>query len=499
MRKIYLSLLMIFSLALGLQAQTIQNLYSMTYDNESDPLATWNSQNLPGGLSLAGDSEGKYMVFSLGNNNGRSAYTEWGDVYGETTSYTMTFNFNIAQWPNQNNAKQLNHEICVTSLSGPASQQNGNYAASNPFVFDLSQTQNTENIYEFKVNQNAEDLINLAAATWYKVELIVDGSNVNYTLSDLYGGTPITSGTYTVPEGTDARARGIHLMSARYQSVTYFDEVLITAEVEGDFANAPTVTLTGLKQAERYYSVRFTGEAETLHLTLPDGSTQELDYWSATNEMGDPGCLDLTISTSGTLEAWTTMGTAESEHVIIDVDCTPITLVDAQTKIIAVTQGYGKTYTISINNAEVLLTPQIFLDVTFTPEGEGTPYHNDNFTNGGSVTLDSKGTLTIVANTIQLEDGTRAYNPSTVIVENDVAYDCKHNIDFQHLTEEQLTGLGFEEVDPLNSATASGEGNWTARLYLNYRIATGEVDEEGNPTTTTYRVYGPNGDIEGAV
>lgn len=498
MRKFYFSLLMAFGLV-SAQAQTIQNLYSQTYDNESKATDTWNSQSRADGLSLAGDSEGKYIVFDLGNNNNRSAYTEWGDVYGDVVNYTLTFNFNIAQWPNQTNANQLNHEICVTSLAGPASQANGNYAANNPFIFDLSQTQNVENIYEFKVNQNAEDLINLAAATWYKVELIVEGNDVTYTLSDLYGGSIITSGTYMVPEGSDARARGIHCLAARYMSVTYFDEVLITTAVEGDFANKPSVVLSGLKQAERYYTIRFTGELETLHVTTPDGQTQEWGYWDAMTEAGESGAVELTITQSGTLDAWTTMGNAESDHVIVDVDCTPITLVDATASIIAVSQGYGKTYTISIDNSQVLLTPQIFLDVTFTPEGEGTPYHNDNFTNGGSVTLDGKGKLTIVANTIQLEDGTRAYNPSTVVIDNDIAFNCTNTVDFQHMTEEQLLALGFAEVEPLNAAAASGESNWTARLYMNFRIETGETDEEGNPTYTTYRVYGPNGDIEGAV
>ena len=81
---------------------------------------------------------------------------------------------------------------------------------------------------------------------------------------------------------------------------------------------------------------------------------------------------------------------------------------------------------------------------------------------------------------------------NTVTIDNNREFEITNVTDFQHKTGEELLGLGFEQMDPLDSSTASGEGNWTARLRMNYQIATGETDEEGNPTYTTYVVYGPS-------
>ena len=117
-------------------------------------------------------------------------------------------------------------------------------------------------------------------------------------------------------------------------------------------------------------------------------------------------------------------------------------------------------------------------------KGEIEVAAEDKFS-GEKVDVKEKGVLTVTT----VAPG---FASTTVEVANDKAFTTTHEIDFQHMTAEELIAKGFEALDPLDSENTSGESNWTGRKRFNYQIATGEVDEEGNPTYTTYVVYGPS-------
>ena len=65
--------------------------------------------------------------------------------------------------------------------------------------------------------------------------------------------------------------------------------------------------------------------------------------------------------TSGTLEVWTESGTATSEHVTYDVVAEIIPLPAAEIEIIKVSEGYGKSLKMTVDNSTVPTQPNITL------------------------------------------------------------------------------------------------------------------------------------------
>ena len=232
--------------------------------------------------------------------------------------------------------------------------------------------------------------------------------------------------------------------------------------------------------AERTYSIKFM-EGETLHVTLTDGTTKTLGYY----DTGDvPGLFTFTTATSGTISAYTTAGTMQSETVTMEAVCEPIVLDGVVSYgIVDATEGFGKTYQFSINNSGIEMQPEIFMDFSFKSDNGTDDFTLNNQNSGALVKVPSKGTLTITTKALGYANGT------TSIV-NDIEYVVKHDIDIQHVTAEELTAKGFEKMDDLDSPTTSGESNWTARLRMYYDILTGEKDEEGKDLYTRYPVYG---------
>lgn len=160
---------------------------------------------------------------------------------------------------------------------------------------------------------------------------------VSYTLDDL-DGTFHKAGTKTMAEDANMYASGLYLMNARYQSVVNIDNIKVS--VPGDYANVPVIALTGLNMNERTYTISFM-EGETLHLTQTDGVEKTIGYY----DTGDiPGAYVYTTTTSGTISAYTTIGSMTSEVVTMDVVCEPIQLPMPTYSIVSASEGYGKTY-----------------------------------------------------------------------------------------------------------------------------------------------------------
>ena len=112
MRKFYfLCTAMLLMFATSVKADRI--LYQENYEVGGVP-GTWTFDG--GAGSIAGDTEGKYMSFALGQSNGRSAHCLWGaGIYDEVmqtmTEYTVSIDFQIQAFGNN----QYNGEIAVFS------------------------------------------------------------------------------------------------------------------------------------------------------------------------------------------------------------------------------------------------------------------------------------------------------------------------------------------------------------------------------------------------
>lgn len=490
MRKFYfLCTAMLLMFATSVKADRI--LYQENYEVGSLP-STWTINGGTG--SIAGDTEGKYMSFALGQNNGRSAHCLWGaGIYDEVmqtmTEYKVSIDFQIQAFGNN----QYNGEIAV--FSGDACEKtNGNKGGNwDPYntvsqncFFDISQDEVNIKAMETKepgqwfLMGNVDDKVNLTQGTWYTLVLNVNVNTreVAWTLDDL-DNTFHKAGSKTMAEDANMYISGLYLMNARYQSVTNVDNIKVT--IPGDYANTPVIALTGVNNSERTYTISFM-EGETLHLTGTDGSQKTVGYYDTGEVLGQ---YVYTTTTSGTISAYTTVGTMTSETATMDVNCSPIVLPTPTYAIVSAAAGYEKVYQFTVDNSGVEMQPEIFMDFSFKSENGTDDFVLSNQNNGVKVTVPSKGTLTVTTKA-------SGYASSTTSLMNDQSYEITQDIDLQHLTAADLTAKGFVAMDPLDSETTSGENNWTGRQRLYYQIENGGTDDEGKPTYDKYLVWGPS-------
>jgi hypothetical protein len=83
----------------------------------------------------------------------------------------------------------------------------------------------------------------------------------------------------------------------------------------------------------------------------------------------------------------------------------------------------------------------------------------ENCQTGESLTVDAQGVLEITTH----DGGNEQFGSTTISYENNTEYGVKDDIDFQHMSEADLTGKGFSEIETLVADQMSGENNWTAR------------------------------------
>ena len=490
MRKFYfLCTAMLLMFATSVKADRI--LYQENYEVGGLP-STWTISGGTG--TIAGDTEGKYMSFALGQNNGRSANCLWGaGIYDEVmqtmTEYTVSIDFQIQAFGNN----QYNGEIAV--FSGDACEKtNGNKGGDwSPYntisqncFFDISQDDDAIKAMETKLPGqwflmgDVDDKVNLTQGTWYTLVLNVNVNTreVTWSLDDL-DNTFHKAGSKTMAEEANMYVSGLYLMNARYQSVINVDNIKVT--IPGDFANTPVIALTGLENSQRTYTISFM-EGETLHLTGTDGSQKTIGYYDTGEVLGQ---YVYTTTTSGTISAYTTVGTMTSETATMDVNCTPIVLPTPTYAIVSAAAGFEKVYQFTVDNSGVEMQPEIFMDFSFKSENGTDDFVLSNQNNGVKVTVPSKGTLTVTTKA-------SGYASSTTSLMNDQSYEITQDIDLQHLTGADLLAKGFVAMDPLDSETTSGESNWTGRQRLYYQIENGGTDDEGKPTYDKYLVWGPS-------
>ena len=463
-------------------------IYQDNYADEATSLANWADNRSKGAISFVNTPDGNYMQFNLGNNgnnfNGTRFYSIWGTTPWESVTlpesgYTMSFWFNFEQFGNNANSlkdgvyNQRNHEIAVINATNEDNINNywGDAGTSYPnYLFKLTQCQTGDEAgiggwptsvtgtCGFYINGDETNLLNVAAATWYKLTLTVVGQSVAYDITDI-GGTPFASGTYTLADGVDNRAGGILAYAARYLCKMNLGLSLqITCESDEDVANVPTVALNQVKGNDRVYKATF-AEGETLHYILPGGSEQSIDYWDAEDELtGNPGTAMLTCTSSGTLEVWTTKNSAVSEHTTINVEAGWITLVDPVVAISSVSEGIGKTYTVNFDNSQVLLTPSVAL--TYVINYSDGSSESGEVANGGTIELTKAGTLKVTANSIPVA-GQEYYNRSSVTVENDVEYVVAEDVNYAEWGESHFAGKeAWEAGELVDTNVSHWIGHW---------------------------------------
>lgn len=498
MKKIYMMLTAMLAI-FALNASAERVLYQEAYEVGGVP-TTWTANGKADKvkLSLASTDASTILQWTGGSDNGRSAHDFWGtSIYEGVDAEEYSLQFEIRFDALGNN--QFNGEVAIFADPDKCIMTSGSlegkgkdwdpYASRTNCLFSLVQTNNADNKQVWKINNDEGKPFTPnvgATGTWYCVTLTVNTKTkeVAYEIFDYDQSKAVATGVKTMADDAQMYATGLYLMAARYNALYSIDNLKVFLNIE--YANKPVIALSALNMAERTYNISFL-EGETLHVIGTDGVEQVKAY----DDVED-GTFVYTTSTSGTIKAWTVAGAMKSEEATMDVVCEAITIPAPAMAIVSASEGYGKTYQFTIDNQSITLSPEVFMDFSFASADGTADFTLNDQNNGVKVEIPAKGKLTIKTKALGYESG-------SYTLMNDQEFEIKHDIDLQHITAAELTEKGFEKMDDLNSATTSGESNWTGRKYLYYRIATGVKDDDGNDTYTNYTVYGPNGDIEGAV
>lgn len=521
MRKFYALMVAVVAICFATEAFAgTKNLYKQDFETAVTPAdAGWTSPNLAGGMSITSTEYGKWFTFSLGTNNNRNAIMNFESIFDgqDLSEYTVKFqwgfdkNTNNGGDANQNKNLQFSSEIALVTPSIVTSEEvpegwkittginNGQYAANDslrlfaltqlkgawaadgdgnsttPYWSDVNDMSNNTTFY---INGDTENRVVLEEGMWYDIEVTVNtvARTAKYVINDLEG-TPVANGTYNIPTYASVWVKGINVLLGRYNSVASIDEVKVQVPVEGDYANAPSISLTELNMNQRTFDIYFE-EGEILHVKKTEGgedTSVESPYHYVT-------------TTSGTLEAWTEYGSATSEHVTYDVDARAISLPVATVDITKVNAGFVKSLQMTVDNSTVPTQPNITLTWSYS-NGDKS---NGEVASGAIYEATEKGTLTVTTHAYGFQETTTTFV-------NDTEFAVDQSIDFQHMDEATLLEKGFTEIDELRADNMSGENNWTARSRMWFGIENGETADDGSAKYDTHVVYGPttNAEAEG--
>lgn len=481
-------------------------------------------------MTIASDEYSKFLEIDQNGQNGGSTYLQWGpeiflNAEGEPVLEDGTYDVHFEYSIKNSGCNQYNSAITIFTNNTPGANQPYRNRWSpagywQNYLFDASQVDNKDlqtaegvnnllySIYggtitnestneetgevTYSYSINYEEYKQLATSVWYEVDLHVDvnARTVEYTVQTNTG-YMIQEGVYNVPETNIADgseismyAEGMNIMLARTATTYDIDNIKVSYESDQEVANPPVISLVRIGKDEndnvdlnlRAYSISFMPD-ETLHLIGTNGEeiTEDYDSWN--------GAYVYETTKSGVLKAWTTMGEATSEVVEREVECVPVALPAVTATITSVSEGFGKTYTLTVSNAEVELQPTIFIDYEFTGVN-GEKISAEGVASGVKVNVTEEGTLSITSAAF-------GYQSTTVNVVNDVEFKQKNKYDFAHMTDEEIKAAGFPDYQILNSDEMSGFKNWTARKRLYYLLeGSNTVDEEGNEVWTNVYPFG---------
>lgn len=425
----------------------------------------WTSNANAAGLSIVSDDFGKYLQIEAGANNQRSYNCNWGQgIYEGVDNAEYDIKFDICINAMGNN--QYNSQLAVIAEPSVKAENGWTSSANKLFFFEQIKNEDDAAVLTYTINGNEADIWYPSLGTWYTFYLHVNKETrtVSYYAMDAAGSVAIPDGEYVLPETvTDLDASTLWYAHARYQNVVWFDNVTVYKDLgDEDWANAPVVALTGLFNDRRTYTIQFM-EGETLHVLTP-GSVYEdtAEYYDCET----PGNFILDTNISGTLKAYTTVGNATSEEVVVDVECGIYYLPEAQATIVAVNPGFSKTWQITIDKSTVPLQPNVVYDYEFNGV-DGSVLSGEEMASGTTISIPAEGVLKVTTKAY-------GYGSTTSEIRNNQAYKIDKYIDFQHITADELGAKGFVAKENLVAASGGGESTWTSgqRLYFDWAKGT---------------------------
>lgn len=469
MRKFYLFLAALFAFTLSANAGT-KVIYSQTYETATDVASTgWASPSAADGLSIGSDEYGKFLKFAPSGND-RSAHLLWGAdlIKGAgVTAYTVSFDFSATSW----GTNHANNEITLMSddVTCTKKANQGYRANSSNWLFDLTQLDashggnaisSSDQI--FAINGDSASTVTLTAGAFYTAILDIDtvARTVDYKL--ISTGKVVSQGAYQVPMDVNMVATGIYFLGSRYNPQQVFDNITVSTESDEDVANIPTVALTGVNNQQRVYTINFM-DGETLHLSYNGNELDPVSYadcngaykWSNNPKYNkDYEGLVTDACTSGTLIVWTTSGSAKSERVTSEISNEIIAVPAPTASIAGVSEGFGKTYSVAVDNSTVPTAPQVFVSYKFIPSDGSAAKEETGLGNGAKITIPGEGTF-------ELTSSAFGFQPTTITVVNDIEYVLAKQVDYMNWTGDQLAANDkFTKIDNTDTNSSHWIGKW---------------------------------------
>ena len=367
-------------------------------------------------------------------------------------------------------------------------------AANGDFTIWINENPTANNDW----TQTTEETLVLSSQKTYKFACVINVVNktATYTIADEEG-TVLKTGVHNYV--CEENRAGIFIFSMNGTSTHLLSNIGLSYQQEGPFAGAPSVDPLAVIGTQRAYYVNF-AEGEVLHwIQLGDsdlsatgesyanGDEYTAEYWSAndTREFEtNPdyfGCKIIYCSESGDLKVWTTLEDDESnvsDEVIVPVVCEPVTMPTPVATITNVSEGYGKEYTLTVDNSTTLLKPEVSIHYVLK-NASGSVIEEGTDLSGKKVTFTEPGTLELYS--LDAKHPDPWYSPSDVVtINNNVEY-VQHSLTNFAWTKEvcDAAKAGYTVTNVvMDVKDGKGQSHWE-RIYSTQKYG---YDDLGNAT-----------------
>ena len=350
-------------------------------------------------------------------------------------------------------------------------------AANGDFTIWINENPTANNDWA----QTTEETLVLSSQKTYKFACVINVVNktATYTIADEEDNVLATGVHNYVCEEDRA---GIFVFSMNGTSVHQLSNIGLSTAVEGPFAGTPSVDPLAVIGTQRAYYVNF-AEGEVLHWvqlgdaydyvngeSYANGEEYTAEYWTANdtrdfepNEQDYFGSKIIYCTESGNLRVWTTLADDESnisDESVTAVECVEVVMPTPVATITNVEEGYGKEYTLTVDNSETLLKPEVSIHYVLK-NASGSIIDEGTDLSGKKVKFTEPGTLELYS--LDAKHPDPWYSPSEVVtIQNNVEYVEQSFTNYAWTKEEcDATKAGYTVTEIVDNANKS---HWD-RIY----------------------------------
>ena len=362
-------------------------------------------------------------------------------------------------------------------------------AANGEFTIWINENPTANNDW----TQTTEETLVLQSQKTYKFACVINVVNktATYTIADEEDNVLATGVHNYVCEENRA---GIFVFSMNGTSTHLLSNIGLSTQVEGPFAGTPSVDPLAVIGTARAYYVNF-AEGEILHWvqlgdaddvvngeSYANGEEYTAEYWTANdtrdfegNEQDYFGSKIIYCTESGNLKVWTTLADDESnisDESVTPVECVEVYMPTPVATITNVEEGYGKEYTLTVDNSETLLKPEVSIHYVLK-NASGSVIDEGTDLSGKKVTFTEPGTLELYS--LDAKHPNPWYSPSDVVtIHNNVEYVEQSFTNYAWSKEDcDAAKAGYTVTEIIDNANKS---HWD-RIYSDQKYG---YDEVGN-------------------